>query len=208
MNFSSLSSNEKLGVYGAIAVIIGMLIASGGFFGFGLGLLALIAAIAMLVIVFLPQMSGTTTLPGSKGTLMFAAGIIAAAVLVITLIQFLGFIGEFLATLNGIFFLIAVIGSLVMAWAGWGELQTEGGSFRFGSGGTSGTTGTTRNVPPPAAPPPASTSGMGSTTPPPSSPPSSDMGSSAPSSRPASSDMGSEGGPAPRREDDDSIRNP
>ena len=65
MNFNSLSSNEKLAVYGAIAVILGILIASGGFFGFGLGLLALIAAIAMLVIVFLPQLSSGTSLPGS-----------------------------------------------------------------------------------------------------------------------------------------------
>ena len=194
MNFSILSSNEKLGVYGSIAVIVGILIASGGFFGFGLGLLALIAAIAMLVIIFLPQMSGTTSLPGSKGTLMFAAGIIAAAVLVITLIQFLGFIGSFLGSLNGIFFLIAVIGSLVMAWAGWGELQTEGGTFRFGSGGTSGTTPITRSEPPPASPP-ASTSGMGST-------------SAPPPSTTASSDMGSEGGPAARRDDEDSLRNP
>lgn len=193
MNFSSLSSNEKLGVYGSIAVIIGILIASGGFFGFGLGLLALVAAIAMLVIVFLPQMSPATSLPGSKGTLMFAAGIIAAAVLVITLIQFLGFIGSFLGSLNGIFFLIAVVGSLVMAWAGWGELQTEGGTFRFGSGGTSGTTGTTRTGPAPSSPP-ANTSGMVSTTPPPPST--------------AASDMGSEGGPEARRDDEDSLRNP
>lgn len=193
MNFSSLSSNEKLGVYGSIAVIIGILIASGGLFGFGLGLLALIAAIAMLVIVFLPQMSPGTSLPGSKGTLMFAAGIIAAAVLVITLIQFIEFIGGFLGSVNGIFFLIAVVGSLVMAWAGWGELQTEGGTFRFGSGGTSGTTGTTRSGPAPSSPP-ANTSGMGSTTPPP------------PSS--AASDMGSEGGPEARRDDEDSLRNP
>jgi hypothetical protein len=203
MNFSILSSNEKLAVYGSIAVIIGILIASGGFLGFGLGFLALIAAIAMLVIVFLPQMSGGTSLPGSKGTLMFAAGIIAAAVLVITLIQFLGFIGSFLGSLNGIFFLIAVVGSLVMAWAGWGELQTEGGTFRFGSGGTSGTTGTTRTGPAPGSPP-ANTSGrdstsVGSSAPPPPPPPSST----------GSTDMGSEGGPAARRDDDeDSLRNP
>lgn len=203
MNFNSLSSNEKLGVYGAIAVILGILIASGGFFGFGLGFLALIAAIAMLVIVFLPQLSAGTSLPGSKGTLMFAAGIIAAAVLVITLIQFLGFIGLFLGSINGIFFLIAVIGSLVMAWAGWSELQTEGGSFRFGNGGTAGTTrsdatgrpttGTT------ATPTSADTTGMGST-----GPASTSVGSTSA----GSTDMGPEGGAVRRDDDEGTLRNP
>lgn len=206
MNFNSLTSNEKLAVYGSIAVILGILIASGGFFGFGLGFLALIAAIAMLVIVFLPQMSSGTSLPGSKGTLMFAAGIIAAAVLVITLIQFLGFIAAFLGSVNGIFFLIAVVGSLVMAWAGWSELQTEGGSFRFGSGdttrttrpgsttsatpaGTVGTTGSTS----------ADTTGMGST---------GSASTSVGSTSAGSTDMGSEGGAMRRDDDEGTLRNP
>jgi len=203
MNFNSLSSNEKLAVYGSLAVIVGMLIGSGGFFGFGLGILALVAAIAMLVIVFLPQLSSGTSLPGSKGTLMFAAGIIAAAVLVITLIQYISFIGAFLGSINGIFFLIAVVGSLVMAWAGWQELQTEGGSFRFGTGdGTDATrTPPTRADRDPASPPrtdaPSSTSA--NTT---------GMGSTGPASTSAgSTEMGSEGGPDTRR-DDDTLRNP
>lgn len=202
MNFNSLSSNEKLAVYGSLAVIVGMLIGSGGFFGFGLGILALVAAIAMLVIVFLPQLSSGTSLPGSKGTLMFAAGIIAAAVLVITLIQFLSFIGAFLGSINGIFFLIAVVGSLVMAWAGWQELQTEGGSFRFGTGDSadanrstptradSTATGSPRNDAPSSTP--ASTTGTGSAGP--------------TSTGAGSTEMGSEGGPDTRR--DDTLRNP
>ncbi|MCA1588228.1 MAG: hypothetical protein LC744_06165 [Chloroflexi bacterium] len=209
MNFSSLSSSEKLAVYGAIAVIVGMLIASAGFFGFGLGLLALIAAIAMLVIVFLPQMSAGTELPGSKGTLMFAAGIIAAAVLVISLIQILEFIGIYLGSINGIFFLIAVVGSLLMAWAGWQQLQSEGGSFRFGTGSRASGAGGAR--------PDASSATV---TRRPDATPSSAVGSSTavgtstgasvpPSSSVGSSDMASEGGPTMRREEEeDPLRNP
>ena len=199
MNFNSLSSNEKLAAYGSIAVILGILIASGGFFGFGLGFLALIAAIAMLVIIFLPQMSAGTSLPGSKGTLMFAAGIIAAAVLVITLIQFLDFIGAFLGSVNGIFFLIAVIGSLVMAWAGWSELQTEGGSFRFGSGGTSSTprSGSSTSAAPVSTS--ADTTGMGST---------GSASTSVGSTSAGSTDMGSEGGTVRRDDDEGTLRNP
>lgn len=218
MNFSSLSSNEKLGVYGSVAVIVGMLIASSGFFGFGLGILALVAAIAMLIVIFLPQMSSGTDLPGSKGTLMFACGIVAAAILVISLIQFLQFIGVYLATINGIFFLIAMVGSLAMAWAGWQELQTEGGSIRFGTGGGASTSGgaSRTDAPAPSSAPGASgvqptgssatgspsadTTGMGST----GAPSTSVGGTSA-----GSTDMGSEGGPVTRRDDDEGgLRNP
>ena len=169
MNFNSLSSNEKLGLYGALAVIVGMLISSTGFFGFGLATLALLAAVAMLIVIFLPQMSGGSSLPASKGILMLACGIIAAAVLVITLIQVLEFIGLYLSDISGIFFLIAVIGSLAMAWAGWQVLQSERGSMRVGGTGAPASGGAPRSdasaapaapplsSTPPAAPPPSST---------------------------------------------------
>ena len=189
MNFNTLSSNEKLGVYGAIAVIVGMLIASTGLFGFGLGTLALLAAIAMLIVIFLPQMSQGSTLPGSKGTLMLACGIIAAAVLVIALIGVLGSIGLFLGNINGIFFLIAVVGSLAMAWSGWQELQSEGGSMRFGGTGSPASGGAPRSdtstaPAAPAAPPPSST--------PPSSTPAASSWSD--TSQPAAGSGGSGGG--------------
>jgi len=191
MNFNSLSSNEKLGLYGALAVIVGMLISSTGFFGFGLATLALLSAVAMLIVIFLPQMSGGSSLPGSKGTLMLATGIIAAAVLVITLIQVLGFIGLYLSNISGIFFLIAVVGSLAMAWAGWQELQSEGGSMRFGGTGSPASGGAPRSdaSAAPAAPPPSSTPPAA---PPPSSTPAASSWSD--TSQPAAGSGGSGGG--------------
>lgn len=144
MNFSSLSSNEKLAVYGSIAVIVGGLV---GFYG--VGLIAVLAGIAMLVIVFLPQMSPSTTLPGSKGSLMLLVGGIAAVVLVLSLLVYSGVLFAF-AGISSILFLVAVAGGLLMAWAGWQEFQSEGGKFQLGNSGA--TTGTTA---PPAAPPAA-----------------------------------------------------
>jgi hypothetical protein len=131
MNFSSLSSNEKLAVYGSVAVIVGGLI---GFYG--VGLLAVLAAVAMLAIVFLPQMSPSTNLPGSKGSLMLLAGGVAAVVLVLSLLVYSGVLFAF-AGFGSILFLVAVVGGLVMAWAGWQEFQAEGGKFQLGSAGTS-----------------------------------------------------------------------
>ena len=88
----------------------------------------------MLVVVFLPQFSTGTTLPGSKGSLMAALGILAAAGAVITALQWLGSLG-LIGSLNTIMFFVAVIGALVMAYAGWQELQSEGGKWVFGGTG-------------------------------------------------------------------------
>ena len=173
MNFSKLGSNEKLAVYGSVAVIVGLIVASAGF-GFGLGTLALLAAIVMLVIVFLPQMSPSTALPGSKGSLMLIAGAVACASLVLTLLSFLSFFGALFGSLNGILFLVAVIGSAVMAWAGWNEFQAEGGKFQLGSAstGAAGTPPPTTPSEPVAPPPPAPTPSEppAGTAPPPAAP--------------------------------------
>jgi hypothetical protein len=149
MDFSKLSSNEKLAIYGSVAVILAGLISNWG----GLLFLSILAAVGVAVVVFLPQFSPTTSLPGSKGSLLAALGIIAAAGAVITALQWIGYLG-LLGSLNTIMFYIAVIGSLVMAWAGWQELQSEGGKWVFG---TTGSPSTSAAAPPPAAaaPPPA-----------------------------------------------------
>ena len=94
MDFSKLTQNEKLAVYGAIASIVGPVLASMGF-GFGVGWLTLLLAVAMLAIVFLPQLSPQTTLPGSKGSLMVIVGGIAAISAALALVSSLGWLGFF-----------------------------------------------------------------------------------------------------------------
>ncbi|MGH2386292.1 MAG: hypothetical protein ACRDGB_14760 [Candidatus Limnocylindria bacterium] len=144
MDFSKLSQNEKLATYGSIAVIVGGLVGLGAA---GLGLLAVVAAIGMLAVVFLPQMSPSTRLPGSKGSLMLALGAIAAVVLVLGFLTVLGSLGILLqfAFIGTVFYLIAVAGGVLMAWAGWQEFQAEGGKFQVGTaapGPTGGPTST------------------------------------------------------------------
>ena len=130
MDLSKLDQNERLAVFGAIAVFLAGLISSWG----GLLLLAIVAAIGMAVVVFLPQLSPSTSLPGSKGSLMAVLGFAAAGSTLITLLQWMGFLGAF--GFNSIMFIVALVGSLVMAWAGWQELQAEGGKWRFGTSRT------------------------------------------------------------------------
>jgi hypothetical protein len=133
MDWSRLSSNDKLAVYGAIASVIGPVLASMGF-GFGVGWITLLLALAMLAIVFLPQLSPGTQLPGSKGSLMVIVGGIAGVSALLALLTSLGWLGYFGSNLVfGLGWLIGIIGGLLMGWAGWQAFQAEGGQLRLGS---------------------------------------------------------------------------
>ncbi|HET8776323.1 MAG TPA: hypothetical protein VFN76_01565 [Candidatus Limnocylindria bacterium] len=160
MDFSKLGQNEKLATYGAIAAIVGAVLAAAGTFGFGVGWLGLLLALAMLAIVFLPQLSPGTNLPGSKGSLMLVVGGIAAVFAVLGLLSGFGLLG--LLSFSPLFvigWLLNVIGGLMMGWAGWQEFQAEGGKFQLGSSTASADRATTGDAPSQAAasapPPPA-----------------------------------------------------
>ena len=154
MDFSKLNSNEKLAFYGAVVAIVGALLSAFTFGGAGGLWLDLLLAIAMIVILFLPQFSPQTALPGSKGTLMLIVGGIAAIGSLLALLGLLGGLG-FLALYGGLWIvglLVGIVGGLMMGWAGWQEFQAEGGRFQIGSGGGTGAGGTGGTPPPPPPP--------------------------------------------------------
>jgi hypothetical protein len=167
MDFSKLNQNEKLAVYGAIASVVGPILATAGF-GFGVGFFTLLLALAMLAIVFLPQWSPQTTLPGSKGSLMVIVGGIAALSAAFALIGSIGYLSAFGSNVVFVIgWLIGIGGGLLMGWAGWQEFQAEGGKLQIGTpaGATppptppasTGSSPEAAPAPPPpaAAPPPA-----------------------------------------------------
>ena len=146
MDISKLGQNEKLAVYGAIASIVGPVLSSMGF-GFGAGWLTLLLAIAMLAIVFLPQFSPQTTLPGSKGSLMLVVGGIAAVSAALALLGSIGLLGFFGSNIVFVLgWLLGIVGGLLMGWAGWQEFQAEGGKFRLGNATTPAATGADRDL--------------------------------------------------------------
>lgn len=148
MDFSKLDQNDKLAVYGAAAGVVGMVVAS---FLTGIGWLTLLAGLAMLVIIFLPQSSPNTNLPGSKGSLMVLVGGIGAAAGLLALLVLLTDLGDYLSfyPLNTIFLLIGAAGGLLMGWAGWQAFQAEGGKFQVGTSSAA--------APPAAGTPPQAT---------------------------------------------------
>jgi hypothetical protein len=153
MDLSKLSASEKLAVYGAVATVIGSVVAASSYPGhWGVTWLGAILGLAMLAVIFLPQVSPTTKLPGKKGTLMVAVGGVAALLMAYVLLSTFSFTFEGF-DLSSLLFLLAVAGALVMGWAGWQAFQAEGGKFQMGT--PTATSGAAAPPPPPTAPPPA-----------------------------------------------------
>ncbi len=150
MDLSKLGQNEKLALYGAIAVFLAGLVSNWG----GLLWLSILAALGVAVVLFLPQMSPSTSLPGSRGSLLAVLGLIAFGGALIELLRWLSYVFDSLGSLSTILFLVALIGAAVMAWAGWQALQGEGGKWVLGSSGSSGGAATATA---PAASAPAAT---------------------------------------------------
>jgi hypothetical protein len=143
MDLSKLSQNEKLATYGAIAVVVGGLIG----YSYGLTVLAVLAALAALAVIFLPQLSPSTSLPGSRGSLLLVAGGVAALVMALALVMYLRVIFSGF-NLFDLFFLVAVAGAVVLGWASWREFQEEGGKFQLGGSGAASASSPTATAPP------------------------------------------------------------
>ncbi|MBA3688712.1 MAG: hypothetical protein H0W81_07785 [Chloroflexi bacterium] len=107
--------------------------------------LGAILGLAMLALIFLPQMSPGTTLPGKKGTLMVLVGGLAALLMVYIFLTTIAFTFEGF-DLQSALFLVAVAGAVFMGWAGWQAFQGEGGKLQMGTPGAPS--------PPPGAPTP------------------------------------------------------
>jgi hypothetical protein len=161
MDFSKLSQNDRMASGAAVVVILAGLISNWG----SLFWISILAAIVALIVIFLPQLSPSTALPGSKGSLLVASGGVAGLFGVIEVLRYLGYIGKYFGDFGTLMFLIAVIAALVLAWTGWQAFQAEGGKFQIGAAAPPTT-------PPPSNPPPSS--------PPPSAPPPSSPPPSAP----------------------------
>jgi hypothetical protein len=149
---SKLSANEKMAVYSAVVLVLAGVISNWG----GLMWLSVLAGIAVLAVVFMPQFSPATKLPGSKGSLLVALGGIAAAGAAIEFLRFLSYFFHTLDDYQTWLFAVALIAAVVLLWTGWKEFQAEGGKFQMGTTGAAAPTPTPpAGTPPPMAPPPS-----------------------------------------------------
>ncbi len=112
----------------------------------------MLTGLAMLLIIFLPQFSPTTNLPGSKGSLMVVVGGAAGIGAVLTLLAWLPYLG----IMGGYFIggLLGIVGGLLMGWGGWQEFQAEGGKFQLGAAPSGAAPPASTDTPAAAASPP------------------------------------------------------
>ena len=154
MDFSKLSASERMSVFASIAVIVLGIYAVAQDWG-SLPVFSLLAAVAVLAIVFLPQMSPGTSLPGSKGSLLLIAAGIAAIFWALSALSWLGWIFDHLGRADTWIYLVGLAAALWLGWLGWQAFQAEGGKFKLGmSGGGSATPAAPEApAPPPQAAP-------------------------------------------------------
>lgn len=162
---NSLGSTDRMAAIGGAAAIVGSGVAAATYPGhWSVAWLAVLLGAAMLLIIFLPQMSPTTKLPGKKGSLMLAVGGVAAVLMAFVLLTTFGFTFTFF-DLASLMFLVGVAGALLMGWSGWQAFQAEGGKFNVGMSGSAPSAAAPAPPAPPAPPAYAPPS------PPPSAPP-------------------------------------
>ena len=125
MDLSKLTAAERMATYAAAVVVITGVISLVNNWG-TLMLIAFLAGGAVLVALLVPQLSPSTNLPAPRGPVVLGAGVVAAVAFVVTAIDWLDWIGEHVASFDTLQFLVGLIASLVMAWAGWRVNQEAG----------------------------------------------------------------------------------
>lgn len=153
MDFSKLSSSEKMAVYAAVAVVI-LAIYSLAYRWGGLMALPLIGGLGVLAIVFLPQMSPNTRLPGSRGSLLLLAGGAAALFWALNTLVWLGYIFNNFDEIDTWIYLVGFAAALWLGWQSWQAFQAEGGTFRLGSSEAPSPSAPAAAAPAEPAPPP------------------------------------------------------
>ena len=133
--FNKLRGGERTAAIGAIVVVISALISV--VTGFGMAVIPLLGAIAVLAILYM-QSSSTQSVawPAPVPLILLAISAVTAVLAVVLVMPFLsvlGFLGIAMLALIAL-----VIGSLVMIAGSWTEYQAmpKTGSSAFASGGT------------------------------------------------------------------------
>lgn len=172
MDFSKLSSSERMASVAAVVVVVTSLISIARDWG-TLMFIALLTGVAALVVIFAPQIMPNTKMPGSNGSFLTVLGGATVLVWIVVLIDNLGWVGDHIVHWDTLQFFIGLIAAIALTWYGWAMLQSEGGKFQFGSQGSAA-------APPP--PPAADPSATGA--PPAPAPPAENAGSAAPPATP------------------------
>lgn len=121
--FNKLNANERLVAIGAVIVIISWLVGLVDAFGFGVGTIPLLGAIAVLVIYYLKYSpTQSVTWPWPVQTIVLGISAISALLALLGALSLLGLLAfglglAFLSSVGG------VVGAVLMAWGAWQDYQ-------------------------------------------------------------------------------------
>ena len=127
MDFSKLSSNERMAAFASAVVLVLGIVSLVNDWG-SLLIVPVLAALIVLGGILLPQLAPTVKLPAPKALVMLLGGAAAALFWVIAAISWLDWIFGHLGAFDTLQFLVGLVASLLMAWAGWKAYQAAGGS--------------------------------------------------------------------------------
>ncbi len=140
MNFSALSQNDRIAlVAGAVVAIAGLLSI---YFDWGwVMLISVFAGLLAVVAIVQPSMLGSLQITGSKGAVLYVAGLGAALLNVLRGVDALEWLLDNLATVDALQFIAGIVAAIVLLYAGWVAYRGESGMAPA--------------MAPPPAPPPA-----------------------------------------------------
>lgn len=125
MNFSKLSSNDRLAAIAGVVVVVTGLISLYTSWG-ALVILSLLSGAGVLFVVLQPQIAPAVRLPMPKGTLMLGLGVVATVVLLIVTVSWLDYIlTPPIFVFDTIQFMIGLVAAIVMLWTGWTAYAAE-----------------------------------------------------------------------------------
>jgi hypothetical protein len=128
---SKLSANDRHASVAAVVVVFSGLVSVLDDWG-AILVLAVLAAVGALGVVFAPRLAPAARLPGSKGSLLVIAGVVAVLSWIVSTVTWLDWIFGHLLDIYTLVFLFGLAGAALMAWTGWVALSAEGGKLRLG----------------------------------------------------------------------------
>jgi hypothetical protein len=128
---SRLSANDRLAALSAVVVLVTGLVSVLDDWG-AILVLAILAAVGALGVILAPQLAPTARLPGSKGSLLLIAGVVAALSWIVAAVAWLDWIVSRVVDIYTIQFLVGLAATALLAWTGWVALSAEGGTLQLG----------------------------------------------------------------------------
>jgi len=127
MDLSKLDSTDRMAAIAALIVVVLGAVSIANDWGV-LMLVPILAGLAALAVILMPQLSPQTAMPAPKALVLVAAGVVAAVTWLIVALDWMGWILDHLATFDTIQFLVGLVAAFVLAWAGWQAFQASRGS--------------------------------------------------------------------------------